>query len=178
MAGYDLTVSIKSKLDKEAKSFIRFLQNAGRKYPVYISYRRIKPGKFYITVDGNSGKIDAYFQELFLNKGLYYYSCAIPSRHQTISGVIKPIFQEMLESRFERTHANLLIKHIIGKISDPFIPGDFFDEIAHKYEMLFRKWDINLIGNYDFIKDLDDLLTAFMLDKLNHPIGQKSPQVP
>jgi hypothetical protein len=82
----------------------------------------------------------------------------------------------LLESRFERTHAKLLKRHILGKILDPFIPGNLYDATAHKYEMLFRKWDMKLISNYDFIKDLDDLLTTFMLEKLKHPVGQRSPK--
>ena len=176
MAGYDLTIAINSKLSKEAKSFLKFLQNTGRRYPVHTSYRTIKSGEIYMTIDGSDGKIDAFFQELLLNKGLYYYSCAIPSRHEIIRGVIKPIFQQLLESRFERTHAKLLKRHILGKILDPFIPGNLYDATAHKYEMLFRKWDMKLISNYDFIKDLDDLLATFMLEKLEHPVGQRSPK--
>lgn len=56
------------------------------------------------------------------------------------------------------------------------MPGDFFDSTAHNYEILFRKWDSCYISNYDFIKDLDDLLTKFLLEKLNYPKGQKSPK--
>ena len=176
MAGYNLKIKIRSKFHQEAKSFLKFLQNIGKKYPIQITYRTIKLGEFYVTINGTPGaKIDAFFQEIILNKGLYYYSYTIPDRHAIIKNVVKPIFQQLLESRFERTYSRLLRRHILGKISDPFMPGDFFDESAHKYEMLFRKWDLNLISNYDFIKDLDDLLTGFMLKKLNHQKGKRSP---
>jgi len=177
MAGYDFKVSIDSKHDVAAKEFLSFLRKAAKKYPVSITYRTIKPGWYYLTIYGSPGsKIDAFFQELILNKGLYYYSCSIPNRQQVISKVIKPIFHNMLESRFERTYPRLLKKHILGKCSDVFIPGDFYDTYAHNYEMLFRKWDGNIINSYEFIKDLDDLLTAFMLSKLGFQKGQHSPR--
>lgn len=176
MAGYDLTIRIQAQQDDEAKAFFRFLQAVGRRYPVRIKYRTIEPGHFYVTVDGTpAAKIDALFQELILNRGLYYYACSIPSRNETSRQVIKPIFQELLESRFERTYPRLLSRHILGKSTDMFLCGDFYDQSAHKYEMLFRKWDLQMIGNYDFVRDLDDLLTEFMLEHLGFAKGQKSP---
>lgn len=176
MAGYDLTVQVAPKMHFQAKAFINFLRNTAKKYPVRIAYRTIKPGDYYMTLDGTPGaKIDAFFQELILNKGLYYYSCSISNRQQIISKVIKPIFNSLLDSRFERTYPRLLKKHVLGKCSDVFMPGDFYDTHAHDYEMLFRRWDVKLINNYEFIKDLDDLLTAFMLSKLGFKKGQQSP---
>lgn len=177
MAGYDMTVQITPKMNSEAKAFISFLRNAGKKYSVIITYRTIEPGKYYIAINGTPGaQIDALLQELILNKGLYYYSCSIPSRRESVSKVIKPIFQRLLESRFERTYARSLKRHILGDNKELFIPGDFYNTSAHKYEMLFRKWDIEIISNYDFIIDLDDLLTEFMLESLGHKKGRKSPK--
>lgn len=177
MAGYDLTLKVAPKMHLQAKAFIDFLRNTAKKYPVRISYRTVASGQYYVTVDGTPGaKIDALLQELILNKGLYYYSCSIPSRREVISKVIKPIFQELLESRFERTYARALRKHILGESKEPFIPGDFYEPSAHRYEMLFRKWDLELMGSYDFIRDLDDLLTEFMLAALGYKKGQKSPK--
>ena len=72
MAGYDLTLSIEPKYTQDATLFLQFLKKTGQKYPVIISYRTLKPGRFYLTIDGTPGaKIDALFQELILNKGLY-----------------------------------------------------------------------------------------------------------
>ncbi|MCJ7446244.1 MAG: hypothetical protein MUO72_00985 [Bacteroidales bacterium] len=177
MTRFDYDINVKSKYQEEAKLFISFLHNVGKNYRVRIQYRDIELGKIHVTINGqSSSKIDAFFQELILNKGLYYYSNTVHSRYNLIKEVIKPIFELLLESRFERTHSKLLKRHILGKITNPFIPGDFFDNSAHDYEMLFRKWDSDLLGNYDFIKDLDDLLTKFLLEKLNHPKGQKSPK--
>lgn len=177
MAGYDLIISIEPRYSQDARSFLQFLKKAGKNYPVLISYRALKPGHFYLTIDGTPGaKIDALFQELILNKGLYYYSCSLRSRSKIISKVIVPIFQELLESRFDITYPRLLRKHILGKISEEFFPGNFKNFHAHQYEKLFRKWDIKLIDNYNFVKDIDDLLTNFMLVNLGFKRGQKSPK--
>jgi hypothetical protein len=48
------------------------------------------------------------------------------------------------------------------------------DPFAHRYDGLFRKWDLRLITDYDFVRDLDDLLTEFMLTYLGHKSGDKS----
>ena len=78
MAGYDLDINIKPEYHDDAKTFFEFLKSVGKKYPVTIKYRTISEGSFYITIDGSPGaKIDALFQELILNKALYYYTCSI-----------------------------------------------------------------------------------------------------
>ena len=176
MSGYDLTIKIPPRFDNDTKLFIKFLQNAGKKHPVKIKYKTINPGQFYVTIGASpEDKIYVFFQELILNKALYYYSCSVKAREKIVTHVIYPLFQELLESIFQHTHAKLLKRHILGKISSNFVPGDFFEEPGHSYEMLFLKWDIGHINNYDFIEDLDSLLTAFMLKKLGAKKGQKSP---
>jgi hypothetical protein len=174
MAGYHVSIELDSQYDDQAKQFINFLRNTARRYKVIISYRKRRNG-IYLKVDGTSESIDAFLQELVLNKGLYYYSCVLKSRAQMISRVIIPIFESLLANRFDRTHSRKLRRHVLGIIDDTFIPGDFYNPIGHEYEMLFRKWDSHLITNYDFIKDLDDLLTKFMLIELTHPKGRRSP---
>jgi hypothetical protein len=177
MAGLNCETNITAKYHNEAKSFIDYLQSVANNYAVHINYRTLKLGKIYLAIKAvSNAKIDAFFQEIILNKGLYYYSHTVHPRHDIIREVIKPIFELLIDSIFVRTHSKSLKRHISGKITDPFIPGDFFDSSAHDYEMLFRKWDSCIISNYDFIKDLDDLLTKFLLEKLNHPKGQKSPK--
>lgn len=177
MAGYNLEIQVEPSRHEEAKSFIGFLQKIGKDRGVRIKFKTVRRGTFYITIDGTRGaKIAALFQELLLNKGLYYYSRTIRSRRKVIQEVIRPIIETLLESLFEVTHSRLLKRHILGKLTDPFIPGDFVDHYAHDYEMLFRKADLGYISNYDFIKDLDDLLTKFLLEKLKFPKGQKTPR--
>jgi hypothetical protein len=60
-------------------------------------------------------------------------------------------------------------------IDEKDIPGEFENEFSHKYEVLFRKWDIGSVDDWNFVKDLDSLLTIFMLTQLNHSPGSKSP---
>lgn len=203
MAEFKCDINIKANYHTAAKAFIGFLQNVANNYNLRINYKfldnvlatgytkhkffkfkriylkiKLVPNAnvdaFYQVVPG--AKIDAFFQELFLNKALYYYSYTVHPRHDIINEVILPIVEILIEPFFQRPHLRSLKRHILGKIIDPFMPGDFFDSTAHNYEILFRKWDSCYISNYDFIKDLDDLLTKFLLEKLNHPKGQKSPK--
>jgi hypothetical protein len=191
MAEFKCDINIKANYHTAAKAFIGFLQNVANNYNVHINYKILdnvrltgytrheifKFKKIYLKIKlVPNAQIDAFFQELFLNKGLYYYSYTVHPRHDIIDEVIAPIIEILIEPYFERPHSRSLKRHILGKIINPFMPGDFFDSTAHEYEMLFRKWDSCYISNYDFIKDLDDLLTKFILEKLNHPKGQKSPK--
>jgi hypothetical protein len=176
MSKYYLQIEIESEYNSEAIVFIKFLQNTSKRYPLNIHYRKIKNGLFILSVEtDNNLKSDAFFQELILNKGLYYYACTLSSKRLIVKNVIKPIFQQIINTRFQRTHEKLLKRHILGKISKAFILGDFFEESSHKYENLFFRWDIGVLTDYDFIRDLDDLLTSFMLEKSGAKKGEKSP---
>ena len=176
MAGYDLELSTDARFHEESRDFLRFLQIVARKHRVQFKYRSLKQGSYYIAIDGTPGaRIDAFFQELVLNKGLYYYSCSMRSRELVTSKVIAPAFRQLLESRFTIIPSRGLSKHILGKASDPFFPGDLVDAHAHSYESLFLKWNLDLISDYEFVKDADDLLTNFMLTKMEYTKGLKSP---
>lgn len=180
MAGYDQTIKIKAEYVLEGKKFFGFLQAVGRRYkrPIKINYRYLGRGRFFVVVDGGTGSIDALLQELILNRGLYYYICSIRESRkiQIINYSIIPIYQGLLENRFQNPYSKFLKKHILGKISQgEFVPGDFYDLFSHEYEILFRKCDLGLTTESDFIKDTDSLLTKFMLTKLGYSVGQKSP---
>jgi len=180
MAGYDQTIKIKASFYTAAKSFFAFLQAVGRKYyrPTKINYRYLGRGRFYVVVDGSPGSIDAFFQEFILNKGLYYYICSIRSnqKKEIINYAIIPIFQELLERRFENPYSHFLRRHLTGKaIQEKYVPGDFSNKFSHQHEVLFRKWDIGSLDDWNFIKDLDALITQFMLTQLIHSPGSKSP---
>jgi len=84
MAGYVQKIKVRAKYLNSTKDFFKFLQAVGRKYsrPVRINYRYLGRGYFYIVMDGGSGGIDALFQEMILNKGLYYYACSIKNNRQ------------------------------------------------------------------------------------------------
>lgn len=176
MSKYYLEIEIEPQYDSEAVAFIKFLQNCSKKYSLKIHYRKIKNGIYRLAVESDDNlKSDAFFQELILNKGLYYYACTLTSKNIIVKNVVKPIFKQIIDTRFQRTHEKLLKRHILGKISKTFIPGEFFEESSHKYENLFFKWDVGILTDYDFVKDLDDLLTSFMLVKIGAKRGEKTP---
>jgi len=178
MAGYDLEINIKPEYHDDAKKFFEFLKNVGKKYPVILKYRAVTKGSFYITIDGSPGaKIEALFQELILNKALYYYGCNIPGsiRDKIIRNVIFPIYRELAESYFSNPRSKFILCHIKGKIpSYQHVPGEFFDSFSNEYEIIFRKWDIGLITDWDFILEVDALLNSFLLKSIGHKEGEKS----
>ncbi len=79
MSGYDQTIKVKAAYYIAAKEFFSFLNAVGRKYSrqVKINYRYLGRGRFYVTIDGRPGGIDSLFQELLLNRGIYYYVCTL-----------------------------------------------------------------------------------------------------
>lgn len=181
MAGYDQIVKVKSAYFKEAKSFFAFLQTVGRKYsrPVGVRYHYLRRGRFSVIVDGGSGGIDALLQELILNRGLYYYSCTLSHKSETISFVVLPIFRQLIDHRFSNSQSRFLRKHILGKRAQTdFIPTDIKNEQGYRFEILFRKWDIGSISDKDYLIELDALLHNFLLNKLGHKRGQRSENFP
>lgn len=177
MAGYDQKVKIRAKFEKGARNFFSFLQKVGRKYsrPVRVRYRYLGRGYFYVNIDGGSGGIDALFQELILNRGLYYYGCTLQNKEETISFVILPIFRQLIDHAFENPKSRFLRKHILGKYSQKdFVPGQIKNDYGYNFEVLFRRWDLEMISNKDYVIGLDAIATNFLLDKLGHKQGEKS----
>lgn len=169
-------VWIDHQYNEDGKQFLRFLQNVSKKHDVQLTYRTLSLGKYKVKLSAKpSSKIHAFLQELILHNGLYYYSLTLSSRREKTSEVIVPIFQNMLEEVFFRPNSRFLRKHILGQLEDNFIPGDFNNEFSHEYELLFRKWDSKELSNYEFIRDLDDFLTKFLLSVLGYTKGDKSP---
>jgi hypothetical protein len=177
MFEYNLNIIINPSFHEDAKDFLRFLQKTSKRFPIKFHYRMRGLGKFILHIGVESNlKSDSFFQEILLHKALYYYACTLKSKNNVVKHVINPIFKNILESRFQRTHEKLLKRHILGKIDVNIIPGDFFEESGHNYEILFFKWDIGFLTDYEFIRDLDDLLTSFMLKNINAKKGEKSPR--
>jgi len=177
MAGYDQKIKIRAKFEKEARSFFSFLQRVGKKYsrPVRIRYRYLGQGYFYVNVDGGSGGIDALFQELILNRGLYYYSCTLSNKKETISFAILPIFRQLIDYAFENPKSRFLRKHILGKYSQKdFVPSRIKNSYGYDFEILFRRWDLKIISNKNYVIGLDAIFTNFLLDKIKHRTGEKS----
>jgi len=181
MTSYDQNVRVRVAYVSETKQFLSFLNAVGRKYSRHtkVNYRYLGRGHFRVVLDGSPGGIDALFQELLLNKGLYYYLCGLRRgiKRDIADNVVIPVFQDLLEQRFSNPYSKFVRRHLTGKIVDEkYLPGDFESEYSHAYEVLFRKWDIGSLSNVGFIKDLDFLLTQFMLDGINHKPGSKSPK--
>lgn len=177
MAGYDQNIKIKVDFIKDGKNFLNFLQNVGRKYPrpTKIKYRYLKHGYFDIVIDGSSGGIDALFQELILNRGLYYYGCTLKNKKTVISNVILPIYRQLIDKRFENPQSRFLRKHILGKYSqNDFVPTDAKNKHGYAFELVYRKWDLHMLTNKDYTISIDALITHFLLEKVNHKKGQKS----
>lgn len=181
MINYNQKIKVKAIYEVAAKDFLAFLQVVGKKNErsINIRYKYLGRGKFNVVVSGESGDIDIFFQELILNKGLYYYICTIrgSEKREARNQVVIPIFQGLLEGRFENPYSHFLRRQLTGKnIDQKCIPGDFKNHFAHQYEILFGKWSIGSLGDRSFIMDLDALLTQFMLTNLHHIPGRKSPQ--
>jgi len=177
MAGYDQKIIIKSKFSEGAKNFLCFLQRVGKKYPrsVRINFRYLGRGRFYINVDGGSGGIDALFQELLLNRGLYYYACVFKNKREIIKDIIIPVFKQLVEERFENHKSRFLRNHILGKHAQTdFIPTEIKNRNGCLFEILFRKWDLKMILDKDFVLELDAIIHRFILEKIGHVPGQKS----
>lgn len=180
MAGYDQTIVIRARYVPIALHFFAFLQKVGRRYkrPVKIKYRYQRRGHFYVTVDGGSGSIDALFQELVLNRGLYYYGCAIENRQEIITSVVLPIFRQLINERFSNPHSRFLRNHILGKYAQSdFVPTNIKNDFGYRFELLYRRWDLGQITNRDYVIDLDSLLHNFILTKIGHAAGAKSPKL-
>lgn len=89
--------------------------------------------------------------------------------------VVKPIIEELLVSRFSVAYPVLLQKHLLEG-SPTWTAGEFTEGTAQQYEMLFQRFKLKMISGYEFIRDLDDLLTEFMLRQLGHTKGDESPK--
>ena len=122
MAGYDLDIKIKPKYHQDGKKLLEFIKRIGNNYPVYIRYRSVSKGEYYLTINATPGtKIDALIQEIILSKSLFYYSNTIKNRKEIIREVIFPIIYELISSRFYITYKKYLRRHILGIINVPFI---------------------------------------------------------
>jgi hypothetical protein len=179
MAGYDLELEVKKEFTTQTRHFLDFMKAVARKYPVKLSYKHTSSGHFYVRLDASPGaKIDGLLLELILNRGLYYYFASLRSSHsgRVLREAIIPTFQALVESHFRVPYSGFLRRHILGSVpQDSFIPGDLTETSAHAYEIVFRKWDIGILDDWNFVKDADSLITAFLLKQSGHIPGNKSP---
>ncbi len=177
MSGYDQKIKVKSIYEAEAKNFLGFLKNVGAQSTRYvnINHSYLGRGYFRISVRDRAENIDLLLQELFLNKGLYYYSCTLSKRQIIVSNVILPILQQIIDSRFSNPQSRFIRKHILGKHAQSnFIPSDLKNKYGCLFEVLFRKWQLNIISNKDYVIEVDTLLHEYLLNVLEHKEGENS----
>jgi hypothetical protein len=177
VSGIKVTIKLDTAVNKEAKDFVRFLQRVARKHSAAISISAGHAGEVECSVPlKESEKCGLFLQELMLNQGIYYYLCGVPNRRKIANSVVRPIFQELLESYFPVTYPSLLRKQFLSGFLGGSLAGDFSDGIGHQYEVLAHRLNLKTISGYEFIRNLDDLLTEFMLFQLEHTEGDKSPK--
>ncbi len=171
-----LAFNIRPNDKRNAKNFFNFLRKAARKHSVTISLSTNATDELTLSVPGKEcWNLDLFLQELILSRGLYYYLCSIPKRRLAAKSVVKPIIEQLLVSRFSVVYPVLLHKHLLNGSPD-WTAGEFREEFSQDYERLFQRFQLNMVSGYEFIRDLDDLLTEFMLTALGHKTGDQSPK--
>ena len=174
--GLDLTFVVPASDVREAKDFLNFLRKAARKHAVTITISTDQIIELTLSVPGKDcWNLDLFLQELILTRGLYYYLCNVSNRRHIARSVVKPIFEQLLISRFSVVYPVLLQKHLLQGSSN-WTSGAFVEGTAQSYETLFHRFKLKMITGYEFIRDLDDLLTEFMLMQLGHHKGDQSPK--
>jgi hypothetical protein len=174
MEDAELAVAIEVRAHRQGKAFFDFLRRAARKHSLRLCVSSSAPGRFTCSVPRKEvQKFELFLQELIFNHGLYYYLCSLPNRTEIARVVVRPIFRELLEFSFGFLSPSIIRKHVLEG-SGGWVAGEFADEIAQRYETLFWRLKLKMISGYEFIRDLDDLLTEFMLRRLGYKKGQKS----
>lgn len=170
----NVSVSIDPLLHQQGKAFFTFLKRAAAKHSLKLCVLSSSPGQFIFSISRKqSEQFDLFLQELMFNHGIYYYLCTLPNRKEMARRVVQPIFEELLEFGYQFLFPFLIRKHLLEGATG-WVAGEFSDELARRYETLFWRLKLKMISNYEFIRDLDDLLTEFMLRRLGHKKGQKS----
>jgi hypothetical protein len=174
----DVEIKVPEARHREAKTFLDFLRKAARNRSVSLSVSTPRPGEFLCSFPSKDGlNLDLFLQELTFNRGLYYYLCNMPKRRETAKSVVLPVMMEVLGSRFNFVNPSVLRTQILGGATHAgLVAAELSDEHGQQYERLFHQQKLRMISNYEFIRNLDDLLTNFMLFQLEYKKGAKTPQ--
>jgi hypothetical protein len=176
---YRLPVVFNPKLVEQAYKFLEFIKAVGEKHGLSIRYRTYEPGRVVVIVPrSNATKFDTTLQELIMMRGLHYYAMSLTSqRIQIIEDVIVPIYEWLIEGRFENSNSKYIRQHILAEISpSEYVPVDYENEFSSEYEILYRKWVLGTINDSEFILELDSLMTRFLLTQTGHKPGTRSQQ--
>jgi hypothetical protein len=171
-----IIVQVESRFHKQATEFLTFLRRTSRSHSVDIAILgRIGQG-IELSVSANElDKITTYFYSLVVNRGVYYYLSSMKNPRNIARVVVEPIFRALLEWCFEYTSPSSIRRHILHG-SAAWVAGEFKESMSHRYEILWYQLQLKTITGYEFIRDLDDLLTEFMLSRLGHSRGTPSPK--
>lgn len=171
-----IVVRVPSRYHKQARAFLSFLRKTARKHSVDIATlsRRGQDIEFAISAD-EPDRVTLYLQTLILNRAVYYYLCGVRNRREVARAAVEPIFGELLQWCYAYTSPLLLWRHILHG-SAAWVAGEFKESMAQRYEILWHRLQLKTITGYEFIRDLDDLLTEFMLFRLGHVKGTPSPK--
>jgi hypothetical protein len=172
----ELTITPPAHLYQDAGKFLKFLRVAAQKHSVRISIAVNRSGTFMMSIPArHCVGLAAFLQEITFQHGLYYYLCGVSNRRDVARLIVKPIIEELLQSQYDVAYPVQIQKHLLEGTPD-WAGGAFLEGTAQQYEILFQKLRLRLITGYEFVRDLDDLLTEFMLLQLGHPKGQPSPK--
>ena len=172
----ELKITPPAHLYQDARRFLRFLRVAAQKHAARIAVAVDRSGTFKLSVPARDCVgLDTFLQEITLQHGLYYYLCSVSNRRDVARLIVKPVIEKLLQSQYDVAFPVQIKKHLLEGTPD-WAGGAFLDETAQKYEILFQKLKLKLVTGYEFTRDLDDLLTEFMLVQLGHPKGQQSPK--
>jgi hypothetical protein len=164
MDDVELTIAINPVVHQQGKAFFAFLKRAAGKHSLKLRVSSSSPGRFICSISRKeSERFDLFLQELMFNHGPYYYLCSLPNRTAVARLAVCPIFQQLLEFGYDFMYPSLLRRHVVGGEGGS-VAGEFSDEMARRYETLFWRLKLKLISNYEFIRDLDDLLTSSCCD--------------
>jgi hypothetical protein len=164
------------RLYQEKKDFLRFLRTAAQKHSVTVSFSSSDTGTFTVSVPGKDRwNLDSFLQEIIPHRGLYYYLCGVLNRREVAKDVVMPIFKNLQMSRFSVTYPVQILKHLMAG-APHWAGGELLEPTAHQFEILFQKLNLKEVRGYEFVRDTDDLITQWMLNKLKHPKGSRSPK--
>ena len=174
MDDVEVMISIDPSVHQHGRAFFAFLKRAAGKHSLKLCISSSSPGRFRCSISRKeSEKFDLFLQELMLNHGPYYYLCSLPNRVAVARLAVCPIFQKLLELGYEFMYPSR-IRRLVLEGEGGWVAGEFSDELARRYETLFWRLKLKTISNYEFIRDLDDLLTEFMARRLGHEKGEKT----
>jgi hypothetical protein len=171
-----IVVQVERRFHQEATAFLSFLRRTARHHSVDIAVfgRRGQDIELSLSAD-DPDRVSTYFYALLFDRAIYYYLCGIKNRREIARVAVQPIFGELLQWCFAYTSPSSIRRHVLHG-SAAWVAGEFRESMSSRYEVLWHRLQLKIISGYEFIRDLDELLTEFMLSSLGHVKGTPSPK--